>query len=686
MQVFFSILILENLCQFMKMLVNLITLILLAVLPNTYAIFRDQIEFTYPKVALVYTCALLIVANFAIKIFRSKQILIKLDKIDILVLLFLATYIISTLFSINIYTSILSDFYSSVKTGLLFIASLSIIYFYYRYNFKPANLRIVLWVTLLSIVFGIYWGYHTRSAGSFYNGIPIRMASVEFNVIFFSNYLLLLPPVAIALAIYEKRWLLKFIAGVSLILGIFAIILSLTRSAWVVSSISLLLFATLYYKNSANNLANRSKILIISVVLVIIGVLVYLFYPILYPRIVAINNDPAQTNSVTIRLNEQKSAIEIAKDYPLIGAGPNTVRYTFNQYRDPTLNLNPAEWNNFTTYIRNYYLEIAATIGFIGLAFYLEIIINSIRKLRYILSSNNYLLIGLLLSWVSIVIHHFFYGPTPLSLVIFWSFLGMLASTLPSKPVLIINNKILSSLLSFLLIALTLASATLLFFDVKSKILFHSVPRNSATTQTLNELQEASRLNPYDPSYKVEYAYRQLRSVHFEINTENPKTNQINDRLQKVRESLDKAEKIEMENPKTAFYRAESSNYLFRIAKFDKKDRAREFELALKEAHQAESLASTMPDYLDLVTQVYLENDAKNLKEAEAQARKTISIAPTYSQAWHHLGEALKQQGRFDEAIAAYETTLKYDNSDQISKKEIEEIKKLKNLPTSRKT
>ncbi len=652
---------------------------LLGVLPNTYALLGERIDFTYPKLAIVYFASILILLNFAFRVFKEKNITIKLNKVDILVLLFLLANVVSTYFSINFYTSVFSEFYGPVKTGLLFTASLITIYFYFRHNFKSLNLRFAFWITLISILFDLFWGFQTRSAESFYHGIPIRMASIEFNVIFFANYLLVLPTVSLALCLYEKRAFFKIIALLSFFIAIFAIITSLTRSVWIVSAISLFIFVHYYYRGSISRVSKKTKRFVILRSLLAIIALVYIFYPIVYPRVIAVTHDPLQTNSVIIRLDEQKAAIEIAKNNFLFGSGPNTIRYVYQQHRNPTLNLNPVEWENFTTYIRSYYLEIAATTGIFGLIFFLEIIINILKKSKYIFISKNFLLVGLLLAWLSIVLHFLFYGPTPLSLVLFWSFSGILLGfSGNTKPLFIKTFSLLSRPLSITLLILCSLSFVLLTRDIKSKLIFHSVPANNANIQTLNQILEADKLNPYDPNYKLEYAYRQLRTVHFEINSQTPRVDKIKDRLQKAKDSLDYVNKLDPGNAKIARYISEDSYFLFRVAKYEKQDRSQEFRIALNDALAAQSQAPTMPDYLDLVTQVYLENDAKNLKEAESQARKTISIAPTYSQAWHHLGEALKQQGRFDEAIQSYEETLKYDPENPVSKAEIEKIKILK--------
>lgn len=47
-------------------------------------------------------------------------------------------------------------------------------------------------------------------------------------------------------------------------------------------------------------------------------------------------------------------------------------------------------------------------------------------------------------------------------------------------------------------------------------------------------------------------------------------------------------------------------------------------------------------------------------KGAEKAARKALSLAPDFSNAYYHLGRALNLQGRFDEAISAFNRILEY--------------------------
>jgi DNA-binding SARP family transcriptional activator/TolB-like protein/cytochrome c-type biogenesis protein CcmH/NrfG len=53
--------------------------------------------------------------------------------------------------------------------------------------------------------------------------------------------------------------------------------------------------------------------------------------------------------------------------------------------------------------------------------------------------------------------------------------------------------------------------------------------------------------------------------------------------------------------------------------------------------------------------------EGANSKDAEAPLRRAVALDPSYSEAWNWLGNSLVSQGRFREAIAAYERAIAID-------------------------
>jgi O-antigen ligase len=133
---------------------------------------------------------------------------------------------------------------------------------------------------------------------------------------------------------YEKRTKIKLLVGASLVPVLIAILLSLTRSAWVGIFIALSVFIV-YYK---------PKILYAAVPAIII---LALFLPAsVTSRIVSIFDIHNETNRD--RLYMVEVGIKIFKEHPLTGVGADNVGEIYDRYKPPEAVLsNPHLHNNF---------------------------------------------------------------------------------------------------------------------------------------------------------------------------------------------------------------------------------------------------------------------------------------------------------------------------------------------------
>jgi len=154
----------------------------------------------------------------------------------------------------------------------------------------------------------------------------------------------------------KARW----VWAAACLLAIFALALTLTRSAWVALVVALC-FLLYLYKPKA---------------LVLVPVAVVLFF-FLSPRVVkdralSIFNPKHVSNQT--RIEYFKAGIEIIKDFPLLGTGPDTVEMVF---QDPKYGLSEVAKKN--VHLHNNFTQIAAERGipaflawlaFIGWAFF----------------------------------------------------------------------------------------------------------------------------------------------------------------------------------------------------------------------------------------------------------------------------------------------------------------------------
>jgi len=86
------------------------------------------------------------------------------------------------------------------------------------------------------------------------------------------------------------------------------------------------------------------------------------------------------TESGEIRKLVWKGAINIWKDYPLTGSGPETFALLFPKYKPPEHNLT-SEWDFVYNKAHNEYLNYLATTGLLGTLFYLILILSSLLQI-----------------------------------------------------------------------------------------------------------------------------------------------------------------------------------------------------------------------------------------------------------------------------------------------------------------
>lgn len=87
--------------------------------------------------------------------------------------------------------------------------------------------------------------------------------------------------------------------------------------------------------------------------------------------------DPGGTESADIRKIVWKGAIEIWRAYPLFGSGVETFAYSYFKYKPQEQNL-VSEWDFIYNKAHNEYLNYLATTGILGLASYLVVVLGSL--------------------------------------------------------------------------------------------------------------------------------------------------------------------------------------------------------------------------------------------------------------------------------------------------------------------
>lgn len=379
---------------------------------------------------LTYGLTAIIVGSWIIKIIYEKRIDIKRTPLDIPLLIFLVSQIVSTIISLDRHVSFWG-YYSRFNGGLLSTISYILLYFTFVSNFPKEKikklLKIALFSGLLVSIYGIL-EHLGIDKNIWVQDVQNRVFSTLGQPNWLAAYLAILIPISVAF--WAWAWkdpvkelkkssdrmldaLARTYPGAKSISSIF--------SPWALFGVSNVFFLTFYCLFFLTLLFTKSRsgfigagvaIVILSTLMLYISkkyirsvvtlvslsfLLVFLFespFPQLnrftLPRLtnnyqLSIDNQPPKpigssvietgiTESGTIRRIVWQGAIDIFRHYPLFGTGVETFAFSYYKFRPVEHNMT-SEWDFLYNKAHNEYLNFAATTGSFGLGSYLLIII-----------------------------------------------------------------------------------------------------------------------------------------------------------------------------------------------------------------------------------------------------------------------------------------------------------------------
>ena len=181
-----------------------------------------------------------------------------------------------------------------------------------------------------------------------------------------AGLLVLFAALALSMAVFTRgRW--RFVWGAGFLLACPALMLTLTRSAWIglVVVVCVVLFAW------------RPKLLVF--VPVLAAAAYFLSPPNVKERARSIFNSQAYSNR--LRLEYVRAGFEIIRNFPLHGTGPDTVELEF---QNPKYGLSD-EARRLSTHLHNDYLQIAAERGIPALLAWLVFVVWALIDLARLL-------------------------------------------------------------------------------------------------------------------------------------------------------------------------------------------------------------------------------------------------------------------------------------------------------------
>ncbi|HET9946713.1 MAG TPA: O-antigen ligase family protein, partial [Patescibacteria group bacterium] len=455
---------------FLNRIISFCFYTLFLVVPLTF--FSDTSElFEFNKMWLVFILSLIIFVSWTGKMIITRQIKIQRTPLEIPLALFLASQIISSIFSLDPHVSFWG-YYSRFNGGLL-----STITYLFLYAAFVSNISLKqVWKYLsASVVAGVlvglwglpsHFGYDptcllfrgTFDVSCWTNAFQpkVRIFSTLGQPDWLSAYLVLLTPIALALGINawgKKKLPQSFFYFGATILFYVDNLYTRARSGFIGMMAALVVFVGWYLFITRRQLLTHGikKILPLGSIIALCFVITFFLgtsiaqldkfsfdgiksmlttHPVAVAPAAkttatasAAQTEFGGTDSGRIRLYVWQGALSIWKAYPLFGSGVETFAYAYYMFRPAGHNMT-SEWDYLYNKAHNEYLNYLATTGLFGLATYLSIIglffftttrlwkkhipqLFSEKKSSYTLETH-LVSLSLVASYVSILVTNFF--------------------------------------------------------------------------------------------------------------------------------------------------------------------------------------------------------------------------------------------------------------------------------------
>ncbi len=416
--------------------------------------------FEYNKMMFVYALTTIITTFWILRMVSEKRLIFKRTILDIPILLFLVSQIISTITSIDIHTSIWG-YYSRSNGGLLSTLSYIILFYAFISNIeKTSAIKFLKTIIISGVLVSIYsipehFGISPScilltgefSAGCWVQDVQARVFGTLGQPNWLAAYLAMLIFPAVSFALTSKTKLSAILYTLFAVLVYLAFTFTYSRGAslgliagfagFAVFSSALIIPGLVNLKSSILNLKSDSlnQIKILGIILLTFMLVNIYFGSALTsfkledsgiaarPSIIqqqapsGTQLENGGTESGQIRLIVWQGAIEIFKAYPLFGSGVETFAYAYYMYR-PIEHNYVSEWDFLYNKAHNEYLNYLATTGIFGFVSYLAIILTFlVFCIRYYVlslkqkSSNPYYLLlaaSLLAGYISFLVQNFF--------------------------------------------------------------------------------------------------------------------------------------------------------------------------------------------------------------------------------------------------------------------------------------
>lgn len=592
--------------------------------------------FEFNKMLAVYALTAVIAAGWLIEIIRQRRLIFAKTPLDLPLLLFLLSQILSTIFSIEPHTSVWG-YYSRFHGGLLSTVSYLILFWAYSTFMREKTAKaiaVTLSTGLIVTLYGIaeHFGIDKHI---WVQDVVNRVFSTLGQPNWLAAYLVMLIPLTLTRRRYW--WLLP--------LFLLTLYFTKSRSGFISGGAMILVYCFARFRRLAPLW-----------ILLAAGGLIF-GYRFVSRELAPGPAGPAISQggsaSSAIRQVVWQGAIDIWKHYPVFGSGVETFAYSYYNFRPADHNL-LSEWDYLYNKAHNEFLNFLATTGALGLGSYLLLIGWTGIWLF------NKRLPELLAGYLGVSASNFFgFSVVPVALL-FFLFPAFALKPKPQKTVYFPVNNFRAVLITLILL---ITFYQLLFISKmwRADYLFNlgrSQVRAKLLTEGFTNLNRAVKLSPNEPVFRNDLSEAEaLLAVGYASGSAELAK-------QFLDQTIKDADLVISQNPVNLnFWRSRIKIFLT-LAVIDPDY----YNQALGAFDQAISLAPTEPKLTYNLALVYNQLGQTGL--AEQMLVKTLGLKPNYEAARNSLGSLYEQTNRPDLAREQYEYILEHLNPDNIAVKE----------------
>jgi len=381
----------------MKSLTKPIRFLFLALVSFTPLIFTQSNSelFELPKMYFVYLLTALITTFHLINVFQKKVPFRKKTFLDIPILLFFISQVISTYYSIDPHTSFFG-YYSRLNGGLLSLICYIILYFilsvYINSDFKKKIIDFSLFSAFLVSIYAIAQHFGIDK-NLWVQDVQSRVFSTLGQPNWLAAYLCILIPFSIHKFINSKTLLKKFYFLSLTSIFYISFLFTKSKSGIIACLVSLIIYFVIYFFQNLKNKSSFKKAIILIIFFIFSSILINnpikdQIFPQKSNSSSTINDQSSKiliTSSGDIRKIVWTGAIDLWKKFPIFGTGVETFAYSYYWTRPVEHNLT-SEWDFLYNKAHNEYINYLATTGAVGFLTYcfiiIVILINCLKKIK----------------------------------------------------------------------------------------------------------------------------------------------------------------------------------------------------------------------------------------------------------------------------------------------------------------